>query len=178
MAPFSPLVLTRQVFFHVIQHVVRVLLEVCRGIDLFDHALFVDDERGALGVMPVLRQDAIGASGFAGGIGIEREIQVLFVGELLLFGELIGADANDLRVEASKLLVQVAKPAGLDRSTTGQGFGKEIEHDVFLVPVVTQPQLVRGVLTGHDRLQVDVRSFLPGLGHAMIVRGRRAGEQT
>jgi hypothetical protein len=50
----------------------------------------------------------------------------------LLLLQLIGADAYHNRIVVSKLLDEVAEAAGLDRSALGQGFGKEIQHDILL----------------------------------------------
>jgi hypothetical protein len=111
---------------------VGVLLDVLHLIDLADNSFLVDHESDPLGKRPAGHEHAKGPGCFLVRIGEQREIQILLVAEALLVFKLIGADADDQRIELSKLLSAVAEAARLDRSAPSQRFGEEIKDDVLL----------------------------------------------
>ncbi len=126
-----------QVFLDVLQHFFGMFGHVHLGINLSNIPLLINDERYSLGEA-AWRQDSVRLGRLLVGVGEEGEIQFLFIGELLLIGEFVGADADDNGVELSKLLSEVAVTAGVFRSAAGQGLGEEVEDHVLLALEVLQ----------------------------------------
>jgi hypothetical protein len=71
-----------------------VLAGVGDLVNLADDTVLVDDERHA-GSEAALTEHAERSGDFLLGVGEEGEVEFFFLGELLLLGERIGADADD-----------------------------------------------------------------------------------
>jgi hypothetical protein len=154
----AALLLFRQVFLDVGQHFIGVLFHVDFGVlpsvNLADDARLVDDKCVPICEAAPFIQHAERRRSLLVWVGQDREGELLFLREFLLVFELIDTDADQYRIELSKLLSAVAKTAVLDRSAPGHGFGEKEKHDVFPFGVLGQLDLL-GIFQGREAL-VDV----------------------
>jgi hypothetical protein len=115
---FFWLFLFREVFLDIGQHFCGVFARVGLRINLADDALLVEHEGSSLRVAG-RHKYAEHLRDLLIRVGVEGEIEILFVRELLLLYQPIRADADYHGIELSKLLNEVAEAARLDRSALG-----------------------------------------------------------
>ena len=94
---------------------------------LLDFPVAADDEGDAIGV--ALLPHAIRLGHAAVLVRQQREGQLQALGKLLLRVDVVGGDAQDLGIGVGELRGDVAKSRQLFGSTTGEGLGKEGQHD-------------------------------------------------
>ena len=116
-----------------------MLLRIDFAVNLANDPLLIDHKRDPVGVARAAK-DTERLSRLLVCIGIEREVELLFVGEFLLIDKFISANPNYYRIELSKLLNVVAETASFDRSTRRQRLRKEVEDDVLLPLEILQMQ--------------------------------------
>lgn len=112
------------------------------GVDLYDLALFVDDERRALNahvfaaVHGFLLPRAVGLGDLVIFIANESEGQFELALEFVVRLHAVGADTKDDSVLSAEGLVGVAELTGFRRAARRIVFGIEIQHDVLAAKIL------------------------------------------
>jgi len=126
-------------------------------------SLFVDHVRDAPCVLVLCRVGgSVGEADLALGVAEEGEVEAELLGEALVFGGAVEADAEDAGVLFRVLAVEVPEPGTFLGSARGVGFRVEPEND-FLAPQVAEADLVAVVVD-----DVEIRSLFTGLKHASL----------
>ena len=127
--------------------------DLLAGEDLFDNALFVDDEGGADGAHGLLAIHGLLAPGAHGleqrvvDIGYQGEGQLVFFLELNVRGGRVLADANNLVASLLQRLMMVAQTTSLSRTTTSIVLGVEIKNQLSALEIAQTDFVAILVLT-------------------------------
>ena len=120
--------------FQGFDHLVVVAVDADALPDLGDLAIGADQVGGALDAHALFAVHVLFAPGavllgdLVVGVGEQWEVERVLVAELHMAGDVVGADAQDLRAEVGQFLLAVAKVAGLFGAAWRVVLGIEVEH--------------------------------------------------
>jgi hypothetical protein len=108
-------------------------VDIAHLVDLGDAAAGVDEEGDAFGEVGILLVRAslrtVGSADRTIDVGEEREAELLGIGERLVVGWGIEADADDLGAGGGELWASVTEALSLPGSAAGGSLGKPPQHD-------------------------------------------------
>lgn len=126
-----------QFFPDELKHFGGVVLDGNLRVDLANHAVFIDYKSDAGRIIAAPAADRVYQ--FLLGIDRKREVQPLFHCKFRLILKLIGADADDNRIELFEVGQLLPEAEGFDCSARRRGLREEVENDVLLALEVFQP---------------------------------------